>query len=77
MLELETKYFEANKEELRKKYLGKHIVISGAAVVGVYASDNDAYLESIKTIEPGKFMIKLVTKTDAESVQRFMSLVYV
>ena len=41
MLETENKYYQEHKKEFREKYLGKHIVISGNELKGVY--DNDRY----------------------------------
>lgn len=77
MFEVENKYYNKHKEEFRKKYLGKHIVIHGNELEGVYDNDGDAFNEAIKTMKPGTFMIKIVTATDEEEIQRFMSRVYV
>ena len=76
MFEVESKFYNEHKEEYRKKYLGKHIVIHGSELKGVYDNDWDAFEESIKTMEAGTFMIKIVTATDEEGRQRFMSRVY-
>jgi hypothetical protein len=76
MLEKEQAYFEAHKDELRKNYLGKRIVISGEEIKGAYDTDGEAYTAATKTMKPGSFMIKLVTRTDQESVQRYMNRVY-
>ena len=48
MFELENKYYNEHKEEYRKKYLGKHIVIHGNELKGVYDNDGDAFNEAIK-----------------------------
>lgn len=76
MFEVESKFYNEHKEEYRKKYLGKHIVIHGRELKGVYDNDGDAFEESIKTMEAGTFMIKIVTATDEEGIPRFMSRVY-
>lgn len=76
MFELENKYYNEHKEEYREKYLGKHIVIYGDELKGVYDNDGDAFNESVKTMKPGTFMIKIVTATDEEAIPRFMSRVY-
>lgn len=76
MFELENKYYNEHKEEYREKYLGKHIVIYGTELKGVYDNDGDAFNESVKTMKPGTFMIKIVTATDEEAIPRFMSRVY-
>ena len=77
MFEVENKYYNEHKEEYRKKYLGKHLVIQGSELKGIYDNDGDAFNESIKTMEAGTFMIKIVMATDEEEIQRFMSRVYV
>lgn len=77
MLTKEQEYFDSHKEELRQKYLGKRIVISGNEVKGVFNSDEEALTESLKTMAPGSFMIKFITADDEEQVQRFFSRVYV
>ncbi|WP_347292465.1 hypothetical protein [uncultured Brachyspira sp.] len=76
MFELETKYYEEHKQELREKYLGKHIVIQGNELKGIYNTDNEAFDNSVKTMKPGTFMIKIVTATDEEGIPRFTSRVY-
>jgi hypothetical protein len=53
MLEREQEYYEIHKEELRKKYAGKEIVISGESIFGIYDSVATAYEESKKTLPPG------------------------
>ena len=77
MLNKEQEFFDSHKEELRKQYLGKRIVISGDEVKGVFTSDEEALTESLKTMAPGTFMIKFITENDEEHVQRFFSRVYV
>jgi hypothetical protein len=74
MLEREQAYFEAHKTELREKYQGKRVVIAGEEIKGAY--DAEAYAAAVKTMKPGSFMIKPVTKTDEDAVQRYMSRVY-
>ena len=66
MLETENKYYQEHKKEFREKYLGKHIVISGNELKGVYDNDRDAFDSSILTMEPGTFMIKIVTAKDED-----------
>jgi hypothetical protein len=76
MLEREDAYFEAHKAELREKYPGKRIVIAGDEVKGAYDTDAEAYEAATKTMKPGSFMIKPVTQTDEEAIQRYMNRVY-
>jgi hypothetical protein len=76
MLEKEQAYFEAHKDEIRKKYLNKRIVIAGEEIKGAYDTDAEAYAAAVKTMKPGSFMIKPVTRTDQEAIQRYMNRVY-
>jgi hypothetical protein len=76
MLDREQAYFEAHKDELRKKYLGKRIVIADEEIKGAYDTDAEAYAAAVKTLKPGSFMIKPVTQTDEEAIQRYMNRVY-
>jgi hypothetical protein len=76
VLENEQAYFEAHKSEIRKKYPGKRIVISGDGITGAYNTDGEAYAEAVKTMAPGTFMIKPVTQTDEEATRRYMNRVY-
>jgi hypothetical protein len=76
MLEREQAYFEAHKTELREKYQGKRVVIAGEEIKGAYDTDAEAYAAAVKTMKPGSFMIKPVTRTDEDAVQRYMNRVY-
>jgi hypothetical protein len=76
MFEKEQAYFEAHKDEIRKKYLHKRIVIAGEEIKGAYDTDAEAYEAAIQTMKPGSFMIRPVTRTDQEAIQRYMNRVY-
>lgn len=58
MLEKEFNYYLAHQDELVKKYKGKHLVIIGEQVVGVYDNEQDAYFSSLKKFEAGTFLIQ-------------------
>ena len=77
MLEKEALYFEEHKVEIREKHLKKYIVIHGNSITGEYNSDEEAFSAASKTFEVGTFMIKYVSETDEEQIQRFTSLIYV
>ena len=77
MLEKEQAYYDEHKAEIREKYVGKRVVISGDSIKGAYDTDGEAYAAARKTMEPGEFMIKPVTRTDEEAIQRYMTRVYV
>ena len=55
-------YFLDNKEELVKKYNGKHIVIVNCEVVGFYNDEIEAYNEAVKKYGLGNFIIQLCTE---------------
>jgi len=59
-LEKEQAFYEANKAELRLKYLGKRVVIANDKVLGVYNSDREAIQETVKTVPRGTFMVKYI-----------------
>jgi hypothetical protein len=50
-------FYLAHKPELRAKYRGKHIVIIGEEVVGVYDDAGTACHETVKTYPLGSFML--------------------
>jgi hypothetical protein len=58
MLQTELKYFIQHQQELVNKYNGKYIVIVGDKVVGVYNKIDEAYSESLKTMDAGTFFIQ-------------------
>ena len=57
MLDKEFQFYETNKTAIREKYLGKQIVIVGERIIASYDDMDKAYQETIKTYEPGTFMI--------------------
>ncbi|MCL2720180.1 MAG: DUF5678 domain-containing protein [Treponema sp.] len=63
MLENEYEFYGNNRSEIRKKFLGKHIVIVGNQVIASYDNLEDAYKETIKTYSPGSFMLHHVPET--------------
>ena len=69
MFEKELLYYNANKEQLREKYQGKHIVIVAGQVVGVYDDAGIAYTETSKTIPPGSFMIREIPENIEDEIQ--------
>lgn len=73
MLEKEFKYYLANQEKFVKEYNGKHIVIVGEQLVGVYDTLADAYTESQKKHQLGTFLIQLVTPGKSAYTQTFHS----
>ncbi len=64
MLEKEFQYYLKNQAELVKLYNGKVIVIVGEKVINAYPDNKSAYMDSIKTFEPGTFLIIRCTPGD-------------
>jgi hypothetical protein len=60
MYEQETTFYEANKAQLRQKYLGKDLVIVGDKIIGVYDDLDTAVDETKKTRPLGTFCVKHV-----------------
>jgi hypothetical protein len=58
MFEQENAFYKAHRDMLRKKYLGKNIVIVGDKVIGVYDDLDAAVDETTKTHAMGTFCVK-------------------
>ncbi|MDR1901917.1 MAG: DUF5678 domain-containing protein [Treponema sp.] len=69
MYEREEAFYQANKPDLREKYHGKHIVIVGEEIIGVYDDVGTAYHETIKTVPLGSFMIQEIPENIEDEVQ--------
>lgn len=67
--EQESEFYEAHKLEIREKYLGKQIVISGDRIVGAYNNAGEAYHETIKTLPLGSFMIQDIPENIEDEIQ--------
>jgi hypothetical protein len=72
MYEREEAFYLANKPELRAQYHGKHIVIIGEELVGVYDDAGTAYHETIKAHPLGSFMLKDIPE-DIEDEMPYIS----
>ncbi len=75
MLEKEFKYYLDNQEKLVQKYEGKHLVIIGEEVVGVFSSDEEAFFDSEKKYKSGTFLIQFCERGDSSYTQSFHSRV--
>jgi hypothetical protein len=75
VLDREFKYFIDHQEELVKKYNGRFIVVVGDKVTGDFATEVDAYVETIKTQKPGTFLIQQCVPGQAAYKQTFHSRV--
>jgi hypothetical protein len=75
MLDVEYKYYLEHQQELLKLYRGQYLVIVGNAVVGNYASQAEAYLDSIKKYELGSFLIQECSDGNSGYTQTYHSRV--
>lgn len=74
-LDKEFQYFLDNKEDLLKKYSGKHVVIKDNEVKGAFASIKEAYLFASEEFELGTFLIQECTSDEESYTQTFHSRV--
>lgn len=51
-------YYKMNRHEFIHLYPGKHLVIKGMKVVGVYNTKTEANDEAARLYEPGSFIIE-------------------
>jgi len=70
MFEQENKFYEENKDNLRKQYLGKEVVIVEDKVIAAYDDVRTAICETVKTRPLGSFCVKNVPENPEEKVIR-------
>jgi hypothetical protein len=70
MFEKENKFYENNKDNLRKHYLGKEVVIVEDRVMAAYDDVGTAIRETVKTRLLGSFCVKNVPESPEEKVIR-------
>lgn len=75
MLEKEFQYYLDHQTDLLAQYEGQYVVIMNDAVVGSYATREDAYYSSIQKYTPGTFMIQLCTPGDSAYTVRYYNRV--
>ena len=61
-LDIESKFFQDNKENLLAKYEGKYVVIKGKAVIGIFDNRIKAIEATRKDHELGTFLVQHVVK---------------
>lgn len=54
----EIAYYKSNRKEFIEQYAGKHLVIKGKAVIGVYSSNSAALEDTMKQHQAGTFIIE-------------------
>jgi hypothetical protein len=75
MLEKEFEYYLKNQADLVREHNGKYVVIKGEEVLAAYDSDEQAYFETIKSHEPGTFLIQFCEPGESAYTQSFHSRV--
>jgi hypothetical protein len=70
MFERENKFYEENKDTLRKQYIGKEVVIIQDEVIAAYDDVGTAIRETVKTYPLGSFCIKNIPVSPEEKVIR-------
>lgn len=68
-------WYLANQEELVSRFDGRWIVITGESVIGVFASQSEAYSYAVANLQPGTFLIQLVGPGDENYSRTFHSRV--
>ena len=63
MFEQENRFYEENKDSLRKQYLGKEVVIVGDEVIAAYDDVGTAISETVKTRPLVSFCVKNVPES--------------
>jgi hypothetical protein len=68
-------WFEKNLPDLVKKYDDRYVVIKNKAVIAVYPTFDNALDETLKTEEPGTFIIQLCSLDESRTTLKFYSRV--
>jgi hypothetical protein len=70
-------FYLKNKEDFKKKYYGKYLVIKDERILNSYDSENDAIMNTIKAgYKMGEFIVQVVLDNDGTQAN-FVSNVYV
>jgi len=77
LLKNEFDYYLAHQADFVAKYLGKFIVLKDHEVLGVYATNIEAYHETAKQHEVGSFLIQFVQDGEGSYTQTFHSRVLI
>jgi len=75
MLEKDFQYYKDHQDELVKKYNGKFIVIKNQEVIGAYATELEAYNQTLIDHELGSFLIQYCSPGDESYTAIFHSRV--
>lgn len=73
MLTTEFNYYLTHQDELVKQYNGQYVVIVNKQVVGVFQTEQEAYINSIQLYPAGTFLIQQCTAGTTAYTQTFLS----
>ena len=68
-------WFKEKMPTLVDKYDNKYVVIKNEAVIASYSSFDEAFDETLKTEEPGTFIIQLCSLDESKTTLKFYSRV--
>lgn len=68
MLEQEYAYYEKNKEDFRRHYMGKFVAIVGSELIGAFDEDQTAYEAAVQAKGNVPMLIKKVTPDDGDEI---------
>ena len=74
-LQHEFEYYLAHQAELAEQYQGRFIVIKDGNVLGDYETAAEAVRETVKTHEPGTFLVQRSDADPESTTQTFHSRV--
>ena len=74
-LQKEFQFYRDHQDEMVEQYDGKVIVIKGGVVLGAYNGEGDALRKTIKSHEPGSFLIQKVSEGSKDYTRKFRSRV--
>lgn len=66
-------WFSSELPNLVKDHENQYVVIKNKSVLAFYQSFDDALFMTLKTEEPGSFIIQLVSQDKSKTVQSFCS----
>ena len=72
-LELERKFYNANKAKMLRLHRGKYVLIKGAKVAGVYSDAASAYRAGVEKFGTGQFLVTQVTDRNSVTFSPMIS----
>jgi hypothetical protein len=70
-------WYKLHEEDLLRRYKGRYLVIKGEQVIADYGSKIQAWQETIKTHQPGSFIIHYCAPVDVKRLPRLANRQFV